>query len=71
MLILNRIAKMKESQLKKLFRLIWFSKNKSNVFDEFSVLLSVLVPCCNTVKSLNFVGTKFCGLTMMDMFVDT
>jgi len=28
---------------------------------------------CNTVKSFNFVGTKFCGLTIVvfDMFVDT
>jgi len=23
------------------------------------------------VKSLNFVGTKFCGLTTIDMFIDT
>ena len=25
----------------------------------------------DTVKAFNFVGTKFCGLTKMDMFVDT
>jgi len=25
----------------------------------------------NTVKSFNVMGTKFCGLTMLEMFIDT
>jgi len=36
-----------------------------------SLLKSVLdLPVC-TVKVFHFMGTKFCGLTMMDIFVDT
>ena len=33
--------------------------------------LSLRMKMLNPVKSFNFVGTKFRGLTMMDMFVDT
>jgi len=40
-------------------------------FDVRSLSLRKNTFICNSVKSFNFVGTNFCGLTVMDMFVDT
>ena len=55
---------------KVLFEVISVKQLKTN-YQHHKVCKIHQTLCLSTVKSYNFMGTKFRGLTTMDMFVDT